>query len=259
MLSVSQRIGAPGNKNNWKNSEIYLGNSPRCPSRSQRWKRPPAKACIRVDKLCPRVLPVFHRPPPLMKPCFQGTGYRSPVTRFSKSRSSVCSISLGGDGAGVRLSESASFHILKEEEAFEQIGAPVNKPKPKAIYHLMEETAIACFKNGVPRLGASLSYYTLFAIAPLFVIALAVAAFAFGQEAARHELFGQLSALVGKEGGQALEAVIAAANKPKAVHWPQPWRLSCYSSAPRAYLLNCNKPSISFGMSREGRSMVSGA
>ncbi len=92
----------------------------------------------------------------------------------------------------------------------------MTRPKAKTLYRLVQDTLVACMQNNVPRLGASLAYYTLFALAPLFVIVLAITAFVFGQEAARHELFGQLSALVGKEGGQALESVIAAANEPKA-------------------------------------------
>jgi membrane protein len=116
------------------------------------------------------------------------------------------------------LFETTRIHIIMEyEKRLDREGKqPVTKPKTKPIYRLVEDTVIACMRNNVPRLGASLAYYTLFAIAPLFVMALAVAAFAFGQEAARHELFGQLSALVGEQGGKALEAVIAAADKPKA-------------------------------------------
>jgi membrane protein len=92
----------------------------------------------------------------------------------------------------------------------------VGKVKPKAILSLLKETMVACLEHNVPRLGAALAYYTLFAIAPLFVIVLAVAAFAFGEQATRRELLGQISGLVGKEGGEAIQAVIAAAHKPKA-------------------------------------------
>jgi membrane protein len=92
----------------------------------------------------------------------------------------------------------------------------VAKTKPKAIFQLLSETATACLQHNVPRLGAALAYYTLFAIAPLFVIVLAVAAFAFGEQATRRELLGQISGLVGKEGGEAIQAIVAAAHKPKA-------------------------------------------
>jgi membrane protein len=71
----------------------------------------------------------------------------------------------------------------------------------------------------VPTRGAALAFYTLFAVAPLFVIVLAIAGFWFGEEAARNELFGQLSGLVGGEGAKAIEAVVSAADRPKAGTW----------------------------------------
>ena len=67
--------------------------------------------------------------------------------------------------------------------------------------------------------GAALSFYTLFAIAPLFVIVLAIAGFWFGEEAARRELFGQVSGLVGSEGGEAIQALVSAAHKPNTGVW----------------------------------------
>jgi len=86
----------------------------------------------------------------------------------------------------------------------------------KYAWPALRRTVPAALDSHVPRLGAALSYYTLFAIAPMFIIALAVAGFWFGEEAARRELFGQLSGLVGSEGAEALQSLIAAANRPRA-------------------------------------------
>jgi membrane protein len=69
------------------------------------------------------------------------------------------------------------------------------------------------------RLGASLAYYTVFAMAPLFLIVLAIAGFVFGDEAANRQLFGQIAGLVGKEGGEAIQAMVAGANRPHAGMW----------------------------------------
>ena len=65
-------------------------------------------------------------------------------------------------------------------------------------------------------MGAAVAYYTIFAIAPMFILVLALAGFIFGQEAAQRELFGQISSLVGKQGGEAVQSLLAAANKPGA-------------------------------------------
>lgn len=66
------------------------------------------------------------------------------------------------------------------------------------------------------RLGAALAYYSIFSIAPLLVIAIAVAGFVFGAEAAQGQVSRQVSHLVGEKGGEAIETMVAAANKPGA-------------------------------------------
>src|SRR5256714_9633403 len=65
-----------------------------------------------------------------------------------------------------------------------------------------------------PSMGAALSYYALFSIAPLLLIVIGVAGFFFGEEAARGEIFGQLNALIGAEGARAVEGLLAAARRP---------------------------------------------
>ena len=64
-------------------------------------------------------------------------------------------------------------------------------------------------------MGAALSYYALFSIAPLLLIVIGVAGFFFGAEAARGELFGQVSGLIGAEGARAVEGLVANARKPE--------------------------------------------
>jgi membrane protein len=85
----------------------------------------------------------------------------------------------------------------------------------KSFLALFKETAVEWVKQRIPRLGAALAFYTLFALAPLFVIVLALAGLWFGEEAARRELFSQVSNLVGSEGSEAIQALVSAAHKPK--------------------------------------------
>ena len=91
--------------------------------------------------------------------------------------------------------------------------------KFKTLYQLLNDTIWAFIAGDILSQGAALSYYTFFAIAPLFVITLAIAGFWFGQDAARRELFGQLDQLVGKEGGDAIQSVVVAASNSKAGFW----------------------------------------
>jgi membrane protein len=66
-------------------------------------------------------------------------------------------------------------------------------------------------------LAAALSYYTLFSLAPLLVIAISVAGFFFGQEAAQNQVVETSQGLVGQESAQAIQGIIQSASaKPRA-------------------------------------------
>src|SRR5690606_9849434 len=80
----------------------------------------------------------------------------------------------------------------------------------KRYFGLLKATFKSWSEHKAPRLGAALAFYTIFAIAPLFVIVLAIVSFFFGEVAAREQLFTELRQLVGEEGGRALESVVVA-------------------------------------------------
>src|SRR5438045_6096979 len=84
----------------------------------------------------------------------------------------------------------------------------------KATLKLLKETAAAWTGDYAPSMGAALSYYTLFSIAPLLLIVIAVAGLVFGANAARGEIFGQLAGLIGPEGAKAIEGLLQAADRP---------------------------------------------
>jgi membrane protein len=65
-----------------------------------------------------------------------------------------------------------------------------------------------------PSMGAALSYYTLFSIAPLLIIVIAVAGMVFGQEAAQGEILAQLRGIMGDEGAIAIEGLLKSAREP---------------------------------------------
>ncbi len=88
--------------------------------------------------------------------------------------------------------------------------------KLQTIYRLLTEVISIWIAGNASSMGAAVAYYTIFAIAPLFIFVLALAGLLFGQEAAHRELFGQISSLVGSSGGEAIQATVAAANRPKA-------------------------------------------
>ncbi|MFM9437132.1 membrane protein [Janthinobacterium sp. CG_23.3] len=63
--------------------------------------------------------------------------------------------------------------------------------------------------------GAALAFYTLFSIAPILILVIAIAGFFYGPEAARGELLGQLRGLLGPQGAEAIQLVLAGASNHK--------------------------------------------
>jgi len=65
------------------------------------------------------------------------------------------------------------------------------------------------------RLGAALSYYTVFSLAPLLLIVISIAGLAFGRAAAEGTIFTQLSGLIGADAARLIQAAVAKANHSK--------------------------------------------
>jgi membrane protein len=59
--------------------------------------------------------------------------------------------------------------------------------------------------------GAALAFYTLFSIAPILVLVIAIAGFFYGADAAQGQLLGELKGLVGAKGAEGIQLVLAGA------------------------------------------------
>jgi membrane protein len=62
--------------------------------------------------------------------------------------------------------------------------------------------------------GAALAFYTLFSMTPILVLAIALAGYVFGAEAAQGAIVTQVQGLVGPNGAQAIQALLAASRDP---------------------------------------------
>jgi membrane protein len=76
---------------------------------------------------------------------------------------------------------------------------------------------IACsvsewFEHRASSKGAALAFYTLFSLAPVLVLVIAIAGFFYGPDAARGEILEQLRGLVGPQGAEAIQLVLAGAS-----------------------------------------------
>ncbi|MEI1374941.1 YihY/virulence factor BrkB family protein [Nostoc sp. UHCC 0926] len=85
----------------------------------------------------------------------------------------------------------------------------------QAIWKLLQETFKEWSDDKASRLAAALAYYTIFSIAPLLIIVIAIAGVVFGEDAARGQIVGQIQGLVGKDGAQFIQTAIQNANKPQ--------------------------------------------
>ncbi|HYC48799.1 MAG TPA: YihY/virulence factor BrkB family protein [Burkholderiales bacterium] len=85
---------------------------------------------------------------------------------------------------------------------------------PKEIWTLVKNSFSAWSGDYAPSMGAALSYYTLFSIAPLLIIVIAVAGLFFGADAVRGVIFEQLHALMGEESAEAVQDMLASASEP---------------------------------------------
>lgn len=75
-----------------------------------------------------------------------------------------------------------------------------------ALRHWSEDKA--------PKMAAALAFYSCFALAPILFFAIWVAGLAFGEEAARGEVVGQIQGLVGADSARAVEDVLRKVNEP---------------------------------------------
>lgn len=74
--------------------------------------------------------------------------------------------------------------------------------------------ANAWMDDYAPSMGAALSYYTLFSLAPLLVLIIAITGMVFGQDAAQGAIIAQLQGIMGEEGASAVQGLLQAAREP---------------------------------------------
>ena len=85
-------------------------------------------------------------------------------------------------------------------------------PRWRQFIDFMREAIEAWVDDYAQSMGAALSYYSVFSIAPLLVIVISVAGIVFGEEAARNQIFQQLSGFLGADGAAAIQGLLKSAS-----------------------------------------------
>ena len=114
---------------------------------------------------------------------------------------------------------------------------------------LFRQAAVAWWRDDALRLGAALAFYTIFSLAPVLVVAIAIAGSVFGGDVARQQVVTQIQGLVGPDGASMIDTLIQRA----AIHSERGYAAT--TIAVGTILVGLRPPSVSSNMrsTRSGR------
>jgi membrane protein len=84
----------------------------------------------------------------------------------------------------------------------------------KVVWALLKESCFAWLEDNAPSMGAALTFYAILSLAPVLIVATAVAGLGFWQKVAEAEVIRQIQALVGETSARVLQAAVLSANRP---------------------------------------------
>jgi membrane protein len=88
--------------------------------------------------------------------------------------------------------------------------------QPGVAVDLLKSTFKDWNEDKASRLAAALAYYTAFSVAPMLLIAIAIAGLVFGDEAAQGSIFVQVQGLLGPEAAGTIETAVKNSRQPGA-------------------------------------------
>jgi membrane protein len=91
----------------------------------------------------------------------------------------------------------------------------MHRPKPQKIWKVLQETIANWNKHGATTHSAALAYLSLFSLAPVLILAVAVAGWIFGVEAAQGRVQYELSRFIGPDGASFVQEIVAASSRPR--------------------------------------------
>lgn len=86
---------------------------------------------------------------------------------------------------------------------------------PKVFLKLFWNAIQKWFSDHASRHGAAIAYYTLFALAPVLLVVIAIAGLVFGDQAVRGQLVHEIEGLIGRDGALAIQAILQRASDPR--------------------------------------------
>jgi membrane protein len=129
--------------------------------------------------------------------------------RIQDTKGNTMSTTTAGGSTAVAMKAQAS-----PMQGGDKTPVPLSRmlKEPKALFGLVKDSVSAWIDDFAPSMGAAISYYTVFSIAPLLLIVIAVAGLVLGSEAASGRIFAQLQGLIGPEGATAVQGMVKSAS-----------------------------------------------
>jgi membrane protein len=84
----------------------------------------------------------------------------------------------------------------------------------RIVWALLKESGCAWFQDNAPSMGAALAFYAILSLAPVLIVATAVAGLGFSQKAAEAEALRHIQALVGETGARVFQNAILGEKRP---------------------------------------------
>jgi membrane protein len=81
------------------------------------------------------------------------------------------------------------------------------------VWLLLKDSVRGWMSHEATRTGAALAFYTVFSLAPILLLSMAIAGFFFGERTARGEIFEQISELIGPAGAATVQTVLEHAGR----------------------------------------------
>ena len=84
---------------------------------------------------------------------------------------------------------------------------------------LARKSIAGWMEDEAPSKGAAIAYYAMFSMAPLLFLIISIAGLFFGADAVRGAVFGQVADLMGDNGAEAIQEMLAHVSEPKTGAW----------------------------------------
>jgi membrane protein len=111
--------------------------------------------------------------------------------------------------------------------------------RARLLFTRLREAVDLWLARNAFQFAGALAFYTLFSLAPLVIILVAIAGAVFGEEAARGEISSQIEGLIGTQAAEAVEEAVRSSRSRKLACCQRCWAQSCSSSAPRRCSRRC--------------------